>query len=708
MENRMNKTLKIMVIVIGILLSLFVVLSLFVKSYLTDDRVRRIVLENAEKILDREVRLGDIKVSLFRGIVVRDVEVKEKDSEQSFITATDFILRYQILPLFRKQLIIDELSLNDSLINLNKNADGSFNFSDLAKTDKDPDMDDKEKIYGLPFGLAIQKINIKNARVVYTEAAGKLKKADILLNAELGISGMSGDILSSTGQMGITVAEAWLRDREQALKNITAAFSYEAEADISSGRISLNSVSGEILSTPFSLQGVIAYSGDQDLSFDINIPEIVLANLRELTAQFIPDMKEADGKLSLLLRISKMPADNSPFVFDGNITMTRLSFTYKGLRPVMDGSLRLTPEVINFQNLQLRAGQNSADVSGSVRNYMKYPDIRVAVKSRSLLLDELFVIPPGSVKPDAAPVPSTPAQREPVPMDLKLRMNASLQIGKTSYKGIPVNDFRLEFGLQDNILRITDLSGSTLSGSFGLNSIIDLGKRGTVYSMDLNLAGVKLEEIVNAFAPMAKDKLFGTLDGKASISGAGTLPENIKRNLKGKGSFSVRDGVLRNAEISEGLLAFLGLQELREVPMQKAEGNFTVAGRTVNLTTLISSRDIIINQKGTIGMDEKLDLSVLAKVSDRLSPKLLTQSGISRFLSEEKGWTSIPLRIGGTLSEPSYALDTRAVGKKAGEIIQKRIEEELFKSLQKDKEDPSDAEQRKRTRPEDIIRDLLR
>jgi AsmA protein len=703
----MNRSLKIMLIAIAVLLSVFIILSFAVKSYLTDERVRTLVLENAERALGREVRLGDIKIGLFRGIVVRDMEVMEKGSAQTFVRATDFILRYQLIPLLKKKLIIDEISLNDSEIYLKKNADGSFNFSDIAKAEKISDEKEKKKSSGLPLSMDIRKISVRNSKINYTEPAGKLKRADLLLNAEMDLAETSRGLLSSTGELEIILAEAWLRDRQQPLKSVNTAFKYKVDADIKSGMITVHSIGGDIMAAPFTVQGIIGSPEEPVLSLDIKLPNINLADLRGLTSQLVPDALAADGSLMLILNIKK-PGEESPLIFSGDMTINGLSFNYKGFRPVFNGSINLTPEIIRLQNLRLHAGQNSADITGSVKNYMKYPDIHVALKSNSLSLDELFPAAAQPEKPQTAPEKSSSSKQEPEPMDLKLRMAASLDIGKTSFRGVQISNLRSSLELKENKLRIATLKGNTLSGSFAFSSIIDLARRGTGYDVDLNLDGVKLEEVVSAFAPKAKGKLFGTLAGKAAISGAGTVPDNIKKNLKGKGNFSVKDGVIKNAELGEGLLAFLGLQELREIPIQKAEGNFKIGGRTVELTTLISSKDLVLNQKGTIGMDEELDLDVLAKISERLSPKLLTQSGISRFLSEEKGWTSIPLKIGGTLSKPSYAIDTRAVGKKAGESIQKRIGEELFKSLQKDREEPSGTEQKKRSAPEDLIRDLFR
>jgi uncharacterized protein involved in outer membrane biogenesis len=376
------------------------------------------------------------------------------------------------------------------------------------------------------------------------------------------------------------------------------------------------------------------------------------------------------------------------------------------MHPVLDGSLKLTPEIITFEGLKLFAGRNSADIAGYIRNYREYPDLSVNIKGRSLDLDGLFVSAPAPQKPQEE-VKAGGAQKEPGPMNLKLKVNASLDIDKTTYKGIAITNFRSHYELKDNIFRITNLSGNTLSGGFAFKTAVDFTQKGPRYNMNAELNGIKVEDLLNAFAPKAKNKLSGTLYGKAEFSGAGTLPENIKHNLKGKGSFSIKDGIIKNAEVSTSLLTFLGLQELKEIPMQKAEGSFLISEGIVNLISLITSRDLILDEKGTVGMDEKLDLGILVKASDRLASRLVSQSAISRFLSEEKGWTSIPLRVGGTISKPSYNIDTRAVGKKATETIKKKIGEELFKSLSKDKEKPAGTEQKKESAPQDLIKGLF-
>jgi uncharacterized protein involved in outer membrane biogenesis len=373
---------------------------------------------------------------------------------------------------------------------------------------------------------------------------------------------------------------------------------------------------------------------------------------------------------------------------------------------------------LKLEGMKLFAGQNSAQIEGWVKTDRETPQVNVSVQSRSIRLDELLMAasPPAKPQETAKGDGGAPGQvsaqgpggrKELEPIALKLNVDATVDIDQTRYKGISISHFRSRYELKNNVLNVPYLKGRTLSGAFALQGSVDLGQRGTRYHGTADLSGVRIEEMVDAFAPKARGKLFGALSGRAEVSGAGTLPENVKRNLKGKGAFAVQDGVLKNAELSAGLLAFLGLQELREIPMEKADGTFTISEGIVHLATQIGSKDMTIHETGTISMDESLDLAVLVKVSERLSLRLARSPSLSGVLTDEKGWTGVPLRVGGTLSRPSYGIDTKAVGRKVRDSLQKKIGEELFKRLPGAQGKPPGTDQEKGGGTGDFLKGLF-
>lgn len=701
----MKKTAKIMAIVIAVVLIVVSALALFVKSYLTEERMRAFITETAEKSLNRKVVLGEINVSLFRGVIARNFEIREKDGEAMFLRTKEFILKFQLLPLLSKNLVIDKLGIADAEINVRANPDGTYNFSDIAK---EGEVKKEEGAAGLPVNLNVKSISIENARISYTDPKGALTKADAVVNAEMGVTAASKSMLSSEGSIKSIIAQAVLKEKNRTFKDLNADARYRIDLDLDAKKLTIHSVDLNVLSIPAGIKGNLTYAPETAYLIDVSVPDYNLAQFRkDILAAYLPAGTALGGMVSMLLNLNKKPGKDNPPAFNGNVKMSRVSIASKAINLVLDGSVKFLPEIINLEGLRLIAGQNSADITGSVKNYMKYPDVNMKIYSKSILLDELIPAAPAGQQEAAAPAKGE-AKKEMEPMDLKMRANVAADIDNTRYKGVTITNFRSLFQLKNNVLSIPYLKGNTLSGAFALKGSVDLGQRGTRYTMNSDLNGVKLEEVTKAFAPKASGKLFGTFSAKADISGRGTLPANVKRNLKGKGEFSVRDGSIRNAELSERFLTILGLQELREIPLDKANGRFTVANGIVNLTTVVSSKDMGMEQKGTIGLDEKLDLSVLVKVSDRLAPKVVSQSQVSKFLSGEKGWTSIPLRVGGTISQPSYGVDTKAIGGKVREGVQKRIGEELQRVLPKPQDKPSGADQQKKPSPRDLLKDIFK
>lgn len=602
----MNKALKIVGIVASVVVVVIIGLTIFVKSYLTDARIRTFVTRTAESSLHRKVSLGAISVSIFSGISVKDFEIKEKDSNSDFVKAEAFVLKYQLLPLLSRRLVIDQLAIESPSIVIRKNADGSFNFSDITqhKAGTAPENGEKGGTSGLPVSLSVRSLRIDKARIEYSDPAGTLERAMVGLNADMIIQGKSRDVIGSSGNANIDLMDLVLKGRPRPVTNIPVSFQYGVEADFAEKRVEIRDVS-------------------------------------------------------------------------------------------------------------VKAPGVAATISGRIVNYSTSPDIRMDLASSMLDLDSIM---PPSGKAGAAG-PATRAmerhkkeEKEFGPLKTRIKAEGNVAISKMLFNGITVRNLKAHYTFRNNVFTLASLTGNTLSGSFRAQSTVDLSRKGTAYSIDAGTDGVSLQEITATLAPKAKGILFGNLSAHAVISGSGSISETIKRNLKGKGSFSVKNGEIKNAPISDSLLALLGLQGMKEIPMEKAAGTFSISGGVVTLTSAIASKDLAIDETGTIGMDQKLNMGLLVKVSDRLAPKLLAQGGIARFLSEEKGWTAVPLKLTGTIGRPSYGVNTRAIGKRAGQAIQKKVGEEIFKALSGEKKQGQQpaGTKKKSESPEDLLKGFFK
>jgi uncharacterized protein involved in outer membrane biogenesis len=108
----MKKLTKVAGIVVGILILLIVGLSIVVRSYLSSDRLKSLILPKAEAVTGRRVQLDKINVSLFKGVVAKGLSVKEKDGKEDFLKIGRFVLSYRLLPLLKKH----SLSVRSTLV----------------------------------------------------------------------------------------------------------------------------------------------------------------------------------------------------------------------------------------------------------------------------------------------------------------------------------------------------------------------------------------------------------------------------------------------------------------------------------------------------------------------------------------------------------------------------------------------------------------
>ena len=81
-----NKVWKIVAGLLGLVFLLLVGLAVFIRFYVTDERVKAAVVPQMEKALGREVTLNEVKIGLLKGVTVRGLVVKEEDGKADFAT----------------------------------------------------------------------------------------------------------------------------------------------------------------------------------------------------------------------------------------------------------------------------------------------------------------------------------------------------------------------------------------------------------------------------------------------------------------------------------------------------------------------------------------------------------------------------------------------------------------------------------------------
>jgi uncharacterized protein involved in outer membrane biogenesis len=212
----MKKFLKVALVVVGVLVLLVIGLSLLVKSYLSSDRLKPIILPKAEAATGRKVQLDEINVSLFKGIVAKGLSVKERDGQRDFLKIGRFVLSYRLLPLLKKQLVISKIEIVSPSISIKKEREGRYNFSDIMeKRSQEPQKPSGPGHEALPVSVVADRLFIRNAGFKFVDDEKVLPDVSISLDAEFkGSIEKDGTPRMEFGLISLKEAKASLRDKE--------------------------------------------------------------------------------------------------------------------------------------------------------------------------------------------------------------------------------------------------------------------------------------------------------------------------------------------------------------------------------------------------------------------------------------------------------------------------------------------------------------
>lgn len=284
----MKRMLKTFVIIVGSGFLIFLLLNTLLNKFLSEERLKAMLIEPAQKELGRQVTIGSLEVSLLRGITIKDIAVKEGDSNQDFISVDTFRLSYELLPLLQKKLVIKEVLIDKPEIRIVRNNEGQFNFADIVqqqqqeKKEELVPIDDNSAIDPLPISLTFDLVNINKAVLTLTDKTNALP--EVHSETDLTMSVILGKTLTDTTYRGsfTLLANSNYHGHKPVLQiacSITEKLiSYTGNLTLGFDKIEVNGKATNYLSTP-------------EIELNANINNIDLDELASLK-QFINDSAE--------------------------------------------------------------------------------------------------------------------------------------------------------------------------------------------------------------------------------------------------------------------------------------------------------------------------------------------------------------------------------------------------------------------------------
>ncbi|MGZ8938397.1 MAG: DUF748 domain-containing protein [Limisphaerales bacterium] len=206
---------KRIAIVLGVMVLLLVALY-FVGT--SSAFVKAVILPRVGAAMNAKVTVGDISVSPFSRVHIRNLRVETTGSDP-LVMADEVLLRYSLMDIIGGNINVHEMTMNSPVVNLVQEADGSSNLDPILKGEGEEEKATE------PTKLNIQNVTLKNGtvrQIQKTKEGGTSKTELQNLNVTLDRlgNGLSGKL---------TVAANFLMEQQQAGTN-----------DLMSGEISGN------------------------------------------------------------------------------------------------------------------------------------------------------------------------------------------------------------------------------------------------------------------------------------------------------------------------------------------------------------------------------------------------------------------------------------------------------------------------------------
>jgi len=162
----------------GVVVALFLLMMIVLPLFINVNSFRPRIESEATSALGRQVKLGDLSLSILSGSVsVEDISIADDPafSKSSFVTAKSLKVGVEVMPLiFSKQLNVTRIALDEPQINLLKASNGKWNFSSLggAPTTKSPET---QQSAAAPGDFSVAKLEINNGKLTVGNADSKGK-----------------------------------------------------------------------------------------------------------------------------------------------------------------------------------------------------------------------------------------------------------------------------------------------------------------------------------------------------------------------------------------------------------------------------------------------------------------------------------------------------------------------------------------------------
>ena len=507
--------------------------------------------------------------------------------------------------------------------------------------------------------------------------------------------------LSYSGKVGFV--DSWV----SGLEPVGTLGNINTEVSFNNAGLSTDKISAVLSGIP--LEAKLKLTDYSNPLLNIDIAHLKLDYLPQLLKDKIKFSfsGQLTGDAALTLKIKSSQVEGDLTILNASAKLEKPALFFENI----SGKIQFNPERVKWKALNLKYQGISYKISGSISNF-NAPFVQLELISKDLKLDSEFRLgnklihllkfnggylnSEFSIKgnrdiSDTGKL--TPNFEGDINLNLKdldiLMAKFKLQLEQIKPRGIlnvhfslsgDLNDFKncalqakviseevSAYGLKAAHLNLQYNQGSGIIDIPSMNLVlyggivnaavkVNLNSKDALYSLDLDIDGIKIEKLKNDTAAKNKD-IAGNLKAQLKLNG---VPQDISK-LSATGKIYITNGRLWQLNLFQGLGSLLFVRDFSNIVFSDGSCSFIVRDKIISTQDLMM-KSSITNLDGIvqIGFDSHIDASLNVQVLSDNVPLTGTFKDLATAIiggAEHFG----TIRITGTLKEPKYRFNP-AVG----------------------------------------------
>lgn len=356
----------------------------------------------------------------------------------------------------------------------------------------------------------------------------------------------------------------------------------------------------------------------------------------------------------------------------------------------MQADIDLNKQVVALPRFGMKIKEFVFDAQGALDYGAKVPSLSLTGSGNELDLTPYMA---SSGDAEAKPNDETKPPQESSSEEPDLRGLAAidavidLSLDSLIADKIRVDAINTKVVLKDGVLTLEQLVGKTFEGNFKITASLDGRQVPASYQFSETLEGLQIQPMMVALA--GSDKLIGAGNLSMSGKGKGLAGDALINNLSADGKLMLEDGAVNGVNVAqmirEGKARFTG-ENVEEASVEQ-KTDFTTFdiglkvrdGQLIVPDLALASPLVRVSGNGALGL---IDQSLGAELVVALVASSKGQGGKS---TDELTDVPIPLKLGGSLSEPTYGIDFSGLQKellnKEKDKLKNKLEDKLKSKL---------------------------